>query len=351
MIFNLIKHAKQLLFDNSKSKLSATNTQDAIDELNSKVNTLEDEVEETVKNNFTANRALVSNGNGDVAVSAVTTTELGYLDGVTGAIQTQLNNKATSTSVSTLQNTVNGKVTNSFTASRALVSDANGKVAVSAVTSAELGCLDGVTSAIQTQLDNKVTNNFTNKNAVLFSDANGKVSASNNVTITEVNFLDGVTSNIQTQINDIDTKATTANNNATKALKCLKASSAQNDIPQTIGTASTYLFDNATGTSADETVMTSVASGVYIKESGNYDISIAISVSLQQEDVLNVGYRNFGSASDYTDVTRKEYAKGYHHVGYHEIGTWLNAGRYVRPIISGSKGGDIGACSLTVIKR
>jgi hypothetical protein len=36
------------------------------------------------------------------------------------------------------------------------VSDANGKVAVSTVTSTELGYLDGVTSAIQTQLDGKV---------------------------------------------------------------------------------------------------------------------------------------------------------------------------------------------------
>ncbi|MBQ0113373.1 MAG: hypothetical protein KBT03_09610 [Bacteroidales bacterium] len=46
--------------------------------------------------NLTANRALVSNGSGKVAVSDVTSTELGYLDGVTSAIQTQLNGKATS---------------------------------------------------------------------------------------------------------------------------------------------------------------------------------------------------------------------------------------------------------------
>jgi len=42
--------------------------------------------------NLTASRALVSDSNGDVSVSAVTATELGYLDGVTSAIQTQLNN-------------------------------------------------------------------------------------------------------------------------------------------------------------------------------------------------------------------------------------------------------------------
>ena len=43
---------------------------------------------------LTASRALVSDGSGDVSVSAVTSTEVGYLDGVTSAIQTQLNAKA-----------------------------------------------------------------------------------------------------------------------------------------------------------------------------------------------------------------------------------------------------------------
>lgn len=43
--------------------------------------------------NLPVNRALISNSSGKVAVSAVTSTELGYLDGVTANIQTQLNNK------------------------------------------------------------------------------------------------------------------------------------------------------------------------------------------------------------------------------------------------------------------
>lgn len=42
--------------------------------------------------NLTANRVLISNTSGKVAVSAVTSTELGYLDGVTSNIQTQINN-------------------------------------------------------------------------------------------------------------------------------------------------------------------------------------------------------------------------------------------------------------------
>lgn len=70
------------------------------------------------------------------------------------------------TDVSGLQSALDGKqatitggastITGSnLTASRALVSDSSGKVAVSAVTSTELGYLDGVTSSVQTQLDNK----------------------------------------------------------------------------------------------------------------------------------------------------------------------------------------------------
>lgn len=51
----------------------------------------------TIKDsNLTVDRALVSNSNGKVAVSDVTSTELSYLDGVTSNIQTQLDGKAAS---------------------------------------------------------------------------------------------------------------------------------------------------------------------------------------------------------------------------------------------------------------
>ena len=98
------------------------------------------------------NRALVSNGDGKVAASEVTATELGYLDGVTGAIQTQLNGK---------QATINGGAStiasSNLTASRALVSNSSGKVAASAVTATQLGYLSGVTSSVQTQLNTKMS--------------------------------------------------------------------------------------------------------------------------------------------------------------------------------------------------
>jgi hypothetical protein len=53
---------------------------------------------------LTANRALNTDANGDIEVSAVTDTELGYLDGVTSAIQTQIDGKISSSSTDTLTN-------------------------------------------------------------------------------------------------------------------------------------------------------------------------------------------------------------------------------------------------------
>ena len=99
---------------------------------------------------ITASRALVSDTNGIPTASAVTSTELGYVSGVTSAIQTQIDAK---------QNTITGAATTittaNLTASRAVVSDASGKIDVSAATSTEVGYLSGVTSAIQTQINAK----------------------------------------------------------------------------------------------------------------------------------------------------------------------------------------------------
>ena len=52
--------------------------------------------------NLTTSRAVVSDGSGKVAVSAVTSTEIGYLDGVTSAIQTQIDSKQASLAGATL---------------------------------------------------------------------------------------------------------------------------------------------------------------------------------------------------------------------------------------------------------
>ena len=100
---------------------------------------------------LTVSRALESNGSGKVAVSSVTSTELGYVSGVTSGLQTQIDGK---------QATITGAATSitssDLTSNKALTSDGSGKVAASSVTSTELGYLSGTTSAVQTQLDAKL---------------------------------------------------------------------------------------------------------------------------------------------------------------------------------------------------
>ena len=108
----------------------------------------------------TASRALISDSSKNITVSSVSDTELGYLSGVTSAIQTQLNGKAAS-------DHVHGSITNDGklgTASRALVTDSSKNIAVSTVTATELGYVSGVTSAIQTQLNGKSASNHVHGN-------------------------------------------------------------------------------------------------------------------------------------------------------------------------------------------
>lgn len=123
----------------------------------------------------TTERALVINSTGDVVSSAVTSTELGHLSGVTSAIQTQINgkensfttlpiakggtNSGTALSDNRIMRSSGGAITEApaITASRALVSDANGIPVAATTTTTELNHLSGVTSAVQTQLNAKAS--------------------------------------------------------------------------------------------------------------------------------------------------------------------------------------------------
>ena len=79
-----------------------------------------------------------------LTVGDVSNTEIGYLNGVTSAIQTQLDDKlASSTAASTYQAIVSG------------------------VSDTEIGYLDGVTSAIQTQLNAKIAKTDINAKGVI----------------------------------------------------------------------------------------------------------------------------------------------------------------------------------------
>lgn len=100
---------------------------------------------------LTASKAIATNSSGRLVATSVTDTELGYVSGVTSAIQTQLGLLAPKASP-----TFTGTITTALTANRAVATGASGVLAASATTDTELGYVSGVTSAIQTQLNGKV---------------------------------------------------------------------------------------------------------------------------------------------------------------------------------------------------
>jgi hypothetical protein len=109
--------------------------------------------------------------NEDVAVTA-TATELNYVDGVTSAIQTQIDGKISASSTDTLTNKtltlpkVNENVDLTSTSTELNILDG------ATLSTTELNYVDGVTSAIQTQLDGKVDESlFDTKGDILVASA------------------------------------------------------------------------------------------------------------------------------------------------------------------------------------
>lgn len=98
-----------------------------------------------------------------------------------------------------------------LTANRALVSNASGKVAISNVTSTELGCLDGVTSNIQTQLDGKSGSGHTHSAAT--------TSASGFMTADMVTKLNGISSGANKTTVDSSLSTTSTNPVQNKVVK------------------------------------------------------------------------------------------------------------------------------------
>jgi hypothetical protein len=128
-------------------------------------------------NNLEINTPLIINNSGSIISSTVTNTELSYLGGLSSTIQTQLNNKQPNITVAT---------------------------------NTELSYLGGLSSTIQTQLNNKqptitgaattITSSNLTLNRALLSDGTGKVAISA-ATSTELSYLGGLSSTIQTQLN------------------------------------------------------------------------------------------------------------------------------------------------------
>lgn len=81
-----------------------TNVTEVTNALTSKQDNIVGGASTITEDNLTANRALVSNSSGKVVVSEVTSIELGYLDGVTSNVQTQLDSKLSEAPVQSVNN-------------------------------------------------------------------------------------------------------------------------------------------------------------------------------------------------------------------------------------------------------
>lgn len=235
------------------SSTDATTVKDYIDNLDITINGAASTIKD---DDLTQNRAVISNADGKIAVSDVTSTELGYLDGVTSSIQTQLNNKVEKQSTSITAATKTKITYNSdglVTAGADLVASDIPDLSATYITMTQKGTSNGVAtlnangliptnqlpsattttqgavivdstlssssanpvqnSAIYTALGNKqdtitgaastITSSNMTASVVLVSDASGKV-ASSDTTTTELSYLNGVTSNIQDQIDALE---------------------------------------------------------------------------------------------------------------------------------------------------
>ena len=146
-------------------------------------------------NDLTASKALISNDNGKVAASSVTSTELGYLSGVTSAIQTQLNSKLNSNTAITgatkckITYDTNGLITAGADLEASDIPSLTlSKISDITATASELNILDGAT-----------------------------------LTTTELNYVDGVTSPIQTQIGTLSNLTTEAQTSLVAAINEIDA--------------------------------------------------------------------------------------------------------------------------------
>lgn len=142
-------------FSGITASAAELNTLDGITATTSELNLLDGVTATTAEINYLdgVTSAIQTQLDGKADSGDVTPSEWGTITGTLSDqtdLQSELDNKE-----DTLTGAATTIASSDLTASRALAADASGKVAVSAVTATELGYLSGVTSAIQTQLDGK----------------------------------------------------------------------------------------------------------------------------------------------------------------------------------------------------
>jgi hypothetical protein len=127
---------------------------------------------------LTASRVPVLGSGGFLEASAITTAKLNFLSNVTSDLQTQLDAKMETGSASLADTDIaaNAEIALTklapITASRVPVTDVDGFVTASSVTATEIAYISGVTSAIQTQLNNKASTTLAQGSILLGNGSN-----------------------------------------------------------------------------------------------------------------------------------------------------------------------------------
>jgi hypothetical protein len=173
-------------------------------------------------------RAMISSG-GAIVESVITSTEVGYLSGASSNLQTQLNGKEAA--FTTLPVAKGG--TNSGTAlnsGRAIISS-GGAIVESTITTTEVGYLSGVSSNLQTQIDAKVTGPAVAVDNTLprYDGTTGKLVQASSVAVDDTNNVSGIVNlsisgDFQTTANHFNFPSTT------KAFLPPRMTTAQRDL-------------------------------------------------------------------------------------------------------------------------
>jgi len=195
------------------------------------------------------------------SIGDVSSTEIGYLNNVSSAIQTQLDAKLATASAASIYAPI---ASPTLTGTVSLPSTTS----IGDVSATEIGYLNNVSSAIQTQLDAKLASATASSTYAPIDSPTFTTAATlpaqtdiGNVSATEIGYLDGVTSAIQTQI---DAKAPIANATFTGTTEAVDLTLTGNLYVQgattTISTSNLKLRDNMT----------------YLNQAGGFDLSGAV---------------------------------------------------------------------------
>ncbi len=211
---------------------------------------------------FTASRAIVSDSGGYLTSATTTATEIGYVNGVTSAIQTQLNTKANNPTTITGDTLYASNTATPATLARLGIgtTDYLYKVAAGIPSWGQVvnASVDNAAAIAYSKLNlsNSIVNADVNTSAAIavsklaaltpsravVSDGSGFISAAT-TTSTEIGYVNGVTSSIQTQLN-----AKAANPMTTTGDMIYASNTATPATPARLGIGTTSFVMSSSGT-------------------------------------------------------------------------------------------------------